>query len=56
MNSKKSPYPFLSNLKIVFAEMWKQQKKMTLFLFLRAPVLVLLSFLGSISQRKWCAS
>ncbi len=46
MNSKKSPYPFLSNLKIAFAEMWKQQKKMTLFLFLRAPVLVLLSFLG----------
>lgn len=46
MNQKKSPYPFFSNLKFLFAEMWKQEKKMTVFLFAKAPVLVLLSFLG----------
>lgn len=46
MNQKKSPYPFLSNLKFLFSEMWKQEKRITVFLFLRAPVMVLLSFLG----------
>lgn len=46
MNRKKGAYSFFSNLKIIFTEMWRHQKKMTVLLFLRAPALVLLSFLG----------
>ncbi len=46
MSRKKSPYPFFSNLKFLFSEMWKQDKKMSVFLFVKAPVMVLLSFLG----------
>ncbi len=46
MKRKKGTYPFFSNLKMLLAELWTHQKRMTVFLFLRAPVLVLLSFLG----------
>lgn len=46
MKKEKTSYSFLSNMKYLLTNMWKMQKKTTVFIFLRAPFVVLISFLG----------
>lgn len=46
MQCKKHPYSFLSNMKYVFHAIWHVQKKLTVGIFLRAPFLVFIPFLG----------
>ncbi len=46
MKKKKASYPFLSNMKYLFAGIWHVQKRATVIILLRAPLLVVISFLG----------
>lgn len=46
MKKDKTSYSFLSNMKYLLANMWKMQKKTTVFVFLRAPFVVLIPFLS----------
>lgn len=45
MKKENMTYSFFSNMKYLFTNMWKTQKRMTFFLLLRAPLLVVIPFL-----------
>lgn len=46
MEKKKTPYSFGSNMKYLFSSMWKIEKKAPVCIFLRAPFIVVVPFLG----------
>lgn len=46
MKKEKTSYCFLSNMKYLLTNMWKLQKKTTVYIFLRAPFVVLIPFLN----------
>ena len=46
MKRKKTTYSFTSNCQVLLSNLWETSGKLTVCLFLRAPILVLLSLLG----------
>ena len=46
MKRKKTAYSFASNCQVLLSSLWETSGKLTVCLFLRAPILVLLSLLG----------
>lgn len=52
MKKEKMPYSFLSNMNYLFRNMWQTEKKLTLFIFLRAPFIVIIPFWGIYLSRE----